>query len=208
MDYVDFYYSNVLGYTPDNPQQLRHTENAVAYFIDCGFSQGEIVDILLSCPKTEGLLPKDFPDKLWENSLTKKKQFYYHHTLQIASRPPHYDIKLKKEVIEPYFLEMKARYTMNDLIRYYYNKLDIDAELADERRDIGRMQALLKKYDRLSFVDALDFVLCLIDHASYTYQRVMGIFDIEKGESEVFDELKSKAAEASFKGKNLIVWRK
>jgi hypothetical protein len=38
--------------------------------------------------------------------------------------------------------------------------------------------------------------------------RVVSVFDVEKAEPEVFDELKRKTAEASFHGKNLIVWRK
>ena len=134
--------------------------------------------------------------------------FYYHHTLQIASKPPHYDAKLRREVIEPFFMEMRARYTMKDLIAYFYDKLCIDMELMDEKRDTARMQALLKKYERLSFISALDFVLSLIDYASYTHMRVVNVFDIEKAEPEVFDELKRKTAEASFHGKNLIVWRR
>jgi hypothetical protein len=105
-------------------------------------------------------------------------------------------------------MEMRARYTMKDLIAYFYDKLCIDMELMDEKRDAARMQALLKKYERLSFISALDFVLSLIDYASYTHMRVVNVFDIEKAEPEVFDELKRKTAEASFHGKNLIVWRR
>lgn len=70
-----------------------------------------------------------------------------------------------------------------------------------------RFASLLKKYERLSFVDSLDFVLSLIDFAKFAHQRIMSVFDIEKNEADVFEELKRKAAEASFHGKNRIVWR-
>lgn len=109
--------------------------------------------------------------------------------------------------MEPYFLEMKIRYTMQDLIAYFYSKLHIDLELKDDKRDAARLEALLKKYNRLSFIESLDFVLALIDYAAYAGTRIMNVFDIEKNESEVYELLKRKAAEASFQGKNRIIWR-
>lgn len=208
MDYLDFYYSNVLGYTPEDEGSQRKTRCTIAYLEDCGFTKGELIQILLDCKASEVLTVEHLPQSVWEGSLTKPNCFYYHHTLQIASKPPHYDAKLRREVIEPFFMEMRARYTMKDLIAYFYDKLCIDMELMDEKRDTARMQALLKKYERLSFISALDFVLSLIDYASYTHMRVVNVFDIEKAEPEVFDELKRKTAEASFHGKNLIVWRR
>ena len=208
MDYADFYYSNVLGYTPNNSEDIKRTELTAAFLVECGLEKHEIVQALLQSNAKERLTPDDLPDHLWEGSLTRRGQFYYHHTLQLTSRPPHFDIKSGREIIEPYYLEMKIRYSMKDLLRYYYSKLSIDEELMDERRDAARMEAILKKYERLSFVSALDFVLSLIDYTAYAHQRVLNVFDIEKNEAEVFDDLKRKAAEASFHGKNVIVWRK
>ena len=208
MDYSDFYYSNVLGYTPEEESSLNRTRATIEYLQDCGFSQNELTHILLECSAGEALTVEMLPGNIWEGSLTKPNRFYYHHTLQITSKPPHYDAKLRKEVIEPYFMEMRIRYTMKDLVDYFYRKLNIDTELMDEKRDSARMQALLKKYEKLSFISALDFVLSLIDYAGYTHMRVVSVFDVEKAEPEVFDELKRKTAEANFHGKNLIVWRK
>lgn len=208
MDYIDFYYSNVLGHTPDDAEALRATSNTIEYLLDCGYAKSEILHILLQCKATERLTAADLPDSLWDGSLIKRGVFYYHHTLQITSTPPHYDAKLSKEIMEPYFLEMRIRYSMDNLIQYFYEKLGIDMELMDKQRDAARFKALLKKYDRLSFVSALDFVLSLIDYSSYAKKKVLSVFDLEQNETEVFEELKRKAAEASFHGKNVVVWRK
>lgn len=207
MDYIDFYYTNVLGYTPENMDDIKATSATIAYLQDCGLTVNEVKAVILACDAVERLTPADLPDTLWSGSLTRRDRFYYHHALQITSKPPHYDAELGKEVIEPYFLEIKARYAMQDLIHYFYTKLNVDIELMNEKRDSARMASLLKKYEQLSFVSSLDFVLSLIDYAAYSHQRILSIFDIEKNETEVFEELKRKAAEASFHGKNVIVWR-
>lgn len=206
IDFVDFYYSNVCGYTPDEDEQCV-TANTITYLKDNGYADKEIARILLECGGAPALFPSGLPASLWEPYLTKPGQFYYHHTLQMTSKPPHYDVKLKKEIMEPYYMEMKIRFGMDDLIAYFYRELAIDLELMDKRRDSVRFASLLKKYERLSFVDSLDFVLSLIDFAKFAHQRVMSVFDIERNEADVFEELKRKAAEASFHGKNRIVWR-
>lgn len=207
MDYVDFYYANLLGRTPADIDDIRATECTIAYLEDNGLNEPEIARALLQSGKAERLTPLMLPDSLWKSSLVKRGCFYYHNTLQIASRPPHYDRALKREVMDPYFLEMKIQYTIKDLVAYFYSKLHIDLELLDEKRDAARLEALLKKYGRLSFVESLDFVLALIDYAAYDRTRVMSVFDIEKNESAVYEQLKGKTAEAGFHGKNVIVWR-
>lgn len=206
LDFTDFYYTEVYGSTPDEQHQTV-TRNTIQYLEECGYLNTEILHILQQCGRHIELRPTDLPASLWEPYLTKPNQFYYHHVLQLTSPPPYYDIHRKREVMESYYMEMKIRFGMNDLITYFYDTLSIDLELMDKKRDAGRFSTLLKKYDRLSFVDSLDFVLSLIDFAKFALQRVMSVFDIERNEADVFEELKRKAAEASFHGKNRIVWR-
>lgn len=207
MDYVNFYYTNSGGKTPDDESMIRITQNTIDYLIACNFSKQEIICALLKCNCVDALTIEDLPDYLWNESLIKRGCFYYHNTLQITSSPPQYNAVLKKEIVEPYFLEIKIRYTMEDLIHYFYTTLHVDRELIDYKRDAARFDALLNKYSRFGFIESLDFVLSLIDYAKHSHSKVFSIFDISANEAEVFDAAKRKTAEARFYGKNKIVCR-
>ena len=207
MNLTDFYYTEILGYSPEDDGSVRQTSNTIEHLKDNGFNEKEIIMILLRCPKSLALKPDDLPDELWEGSLMEQGRYYAHHILHITSRPPYYDSTLNDMVIEPLFIEMKIRFTLEDLVEYFYMKNRIDQELKEMKRDKPRMTTLLDKYRKLSFCTPLDFVLCLIDKSSISKKRCTGIFDIEQYEGEIIEPIKANNAEASFHGRNRIIWR-
>ena len=50
---------------------------------------------------------------------TTEESIYYHYNLQIHSKPNSVDPVTLAVIKQPYYLEMKQRYTMNDLLDYY-----------------------------------------------------------------------------------------
>ena len=127
--------------------------------------------------------------------------------MQITSKPPYYDFKSNKEIIDPFFLEIKIKFTLDDLVSYFY-KLNIDNDLRNDKRDTAAMKSLLLRYDNLSVVESLDFVLSLIDYCKYSNDKISNVFDITKNEASVLEDLKKKVAEAKFAGKDKIICRK
>lgn len=203
--YTDFYYTNMLGYVPSKEAELK-SDAIFKYLIDNDLSSQEIINIMLVIPQPAEIITPDLlPDYLWKDSLIKRNTFYYHHSLHITSKPPYFDIKKKCEIKEPYFLEMKIRYTESDLYKYYL--INTNAPQLNDKRDLAALSSLVKKYDSLSFIQGLDFVLSLIDSCRYCQTKVLNVFDISKNEADVYEELKKKTAEARLKGKDLIRWR-
>lgn len=98
------------------------------------------------------------------NNLLKAGEFYYHPALQVAPPPPvitqlddgsfvsSYDT-------EEFFLEIKEKFTVEDLAQYFYSVMGIDGEGFRER-DIGAFKHILRSYD-------LDTVLYTIDEARF-----------------------------------------
>lgn len=205
MDLVNDYYSKTLGHLPDE-SCIEQTRKTIQYLIDCGYTEEDISMIFYAMKNAkESLIPDDLPDSLWKDSLIERGRFYYHNTLRITSAPPYYDNKLKKEVVTPFFLEMRIRYTLDDLLKYY--AITINPVLINEKRDKGALNSIVNQYNDLGFISGLDFTLALIDTAKYKYTKIMSPFNITKNEAEVYERLHAMYEESKAEGNNVIVWR-
>lgn len=212
MDFVEFYYSDVVGSYPFETEDNRKRAQAVVdYLSDAGLTDEEILRFIESAPSDGVLDHSHLPDSLWENELTKKNTFYYHHTLHINSPAPTWNPRTGKESQAKFYLEMKIKYRMSDLIRYFYRTLGVPLDLIDERRDEAAFHHLLNRYKRFApRYEALDFVLSLIDYGKHMDEdeaSISGIFDIRRYESEVREMFEAKVAAAAHAGANVIVWR-
>ena len=85
----------------------------------------------------------------------------------------------------------------------------ISRDLIDYKRDEGAFNHLLNRYDKLQFVESIDFVLALIDQCKPTnyFSTVHNVFDIRQAEAETFEMFKRMTAEAEYAKANVIVWR-
>lgn len=200
------YYNLVIGLFPTT-NTLEQTIKTIGTLIDNKFSSSEIIKILISIGKVDKITPNDLPEYLWENSLTKKGVFYYHSELHITSNPPKWDPITMKEVTEPYFMEMKINYTINDLLNYYYKTLKIPIELRDEKKDIGGLTFLLDKYKKMK-VEPIDFVLTLIDTANTSStKQIINVLSISEFEVDVYNTFEVIVPTATIEKANMIVWR-
>lgn len=94
-------------------------------------------------------------------NLLEQGTFYYHSELRLTSAAPKreidYDSGEIKIINEPYFLEMKASYSVEDLIRYYAKQTRIKLLDHEISRFKGSFNWMIKTYsleDILFMIDA------------------------------------------------------
>jgi hypothetical protein len=88
--------------------------------------------------------------------------FYYHPELRILPPPAKRDFDYNTGIIskaeEEYFLEMRASYTLHELIQYFVTKFELNPSPEDMKRYIGGFKYLLKQHN-------IDTVLFMVDAA-------------------------------------------
>lgn len=208
MELTNYFYQNVAGHLPEDPDdpRIQITKGTLAYLQDCGYAEKEIRNLIDSISDVkDSLKPSDLPDSLWDGSLIKRDKFYIHRELQILPPPP----VRKKDgtmTVSPFYIEMKIQYTMNDLIRKFYQSCDIDAVLIDWKRDAGSFDYLLRKYERLAVCEPLDFVLELITLAKQE-KRISQIVNLGQYEKDALENICGWSNEAHLRGTDHIIWR-
>src|SRR5574344_1035322 len=199
-DFVYFFNNEILGHEPSE-QDNSITKATVEYLADCGLSKEEILNAILHSETAKEHLSKEsLPDELWNGSLISRGKFYYHHALQLI---PHFKVDpiTLKSVSTSFYLENKIRFTMKDLILYFYKTLGIDPKLMDERKDAGAFNSMLNECKRkFDFIEPLDFVLALIDLTKNENTKAYEPFDIKRDGSMIrlCDILQRKINEAKF----------
>ena len=97
-----------------------------------------------------------------KDNLLIPHKFYFHQHLQLSPPPPMV-VQLPDGSFEtsydsePFYLEIKPRFTIDDLLSYFYHRMGIN-ESHTTNRDKGALSHLLKSFD-------VDFILHLIDEA-------------------------------------------
>lgn len=205
MNLLEFYFYN-LGEEPSESEKII-TNNTLSYLRDNDFTENQIINMIKDFPPKMALEPKDLPDKLWNSSLVKRDVFYYHNELHITSPAPYWDFENDKIISSRFFLEMRIKYSVRDLISYYYKKIPMDSRLIDNKKDVGTMEYLLNKYKRVSFIEPVDFVLYLIDEAANSECEINEMIDLKRFESDTFKYLERKTINAAAEKMNLIIWR-
>lgn len=201
------FFEGTNGRRPESEQAVILTKGTIEYLMDCGFSDGEIFKVFQTYPAgSEYMDPEKLPESLWENSLTEKDTFYYHHLLRITGKPATVSIDGNRK-FDPHFLEMQIRFPMESLLSYYYSSCRIDEALRDEKRDAGSFRYLLQRYEKLGYISGLDFVLVLIDYAGKSEFPVSMVMKLSEYDAEANQMLKAMVAEARKDRANKIIWR-
>lgn len=182
------------------------TECTLKHLIDNGYSFKEIIEIMRNSNIEDCLRPESLPDSLWEDSLLKRDTYYYHNSLHMISKSPMWNPETLQVVNEPFFKEMKIRFTMKDLLNYYYTKCEIDISLRDEKRDAGAFEYMLSRY-HLCGIEGIDFLLMLIDEAETKKAKITNPLKLQDLEGELLDYLLEFLPEAEYNNVNKIVWR-
>jgi hypothetical protein len=131
-------------------------------------------------------------DLLFDDSIitTSDDTVYYHYELQIHSKPGGFDPETCTVIKQPYYLEMRYRYTMDALLEYYYNKLLVPIMFRDVKRDSGAFNHMICTY-KFETIKPVDFLLFLIDYAVSIKYKTSNPLDLKNLAQETYEYLES-----------------
>ena len=141
-------------------------------------------------------------ETLWHDTLLKPNTFYYHEQLTIMPGPSIWNPNMKEQS-HRFYLEMKIKYTIDDLLNYYYTELLIPVELRDRSKDKGAFEHMLKKYTKFK-CEPIDFILYLIDYSKQEEAFITNVFDLQKYERETYEKINHIVENNIYKN---IIWR-
>lgn len=142
-----------------------------------------------------------------EVNLLKQSTFYYHNALRVTSPPPKreidYDSGEIKTIDTQYFLEMRASYTVNELVDYYGRQLGTKLRSHEKSRYIGSFKWLLKTYDIEMILFMIDATvnMCIAEDMPMPYSPL----DIQKYYREAELAYNEKRTETIVSGGNKVV---
>lgn len=170
--------------------------------------QAEIEEFARQYPemvKRVYMLEEIFDNKKPPKNIMNPDIFYYHNRLREVPPPPRMrkvDGKYIQEV-EPFFLEMKKRFTMEELLDYWYEKMNIDSNPHMIKQDEGKFNYLLGVYD----LDEILFAIDVAKKARLTQSRSLlrNAFDIEKYMEEAREYILAKKNIHQLHGINRVI---
>ena len=113
---------------------------------------------------------------------------FRHHELQIHSKPGGFDPVTCTVIKRPYYLEMKVRDTMDNLLNYYYTKLIVPPLFRDEKRDIGAFNHLISSF-KSPVINSVDFILFVIDFAASNDYKTNNPLDLKNWFQSTYEYL-------------------
>ena len=127
---------------------------------------------------------------LYEDSIvtTSDDTIYFHNELQIHSKPGSYNPETGVVEKQPYYLEMRRRYTMDDLLNYYYNKLMVPVQFRNSKRDIGAFKHIINDY-RFNNINTVDFILFIIDYVVSKEIKISNPLDLKNWAQQTYEYL-------------------
>lgn len=220
---TSYFYHNIVGHCV-NLQQEKVTQATVQYLLDSNISEEEIKNIMLLVCQ-EVITPHNLPDILWivnpqkredkekgefyevQDNLIKRNEFYYHSALMLRSAMPR--IVKGIEIVEPYYCEPRCRFTVNDLIDYFCNKIQTHKMYMDTRYSVNSIFQNMRIYRNVSrTIDPLDIMLfsidCAADKGNYHFSTFM---QLQQYLEETVEDLKIRIANVRAYGYDKIVWR-
>jgi hypothetical protein len=106
-----------------------------------------------------------------EKNLISPDAFYYHNQLRITPGAPKRELDINtgeiKKVEEEYYLEMKASYTIDNLVDYYVTQLRLHIDAYERKKLVGAFKYLLKSHD----VESLLFMIDVASNTVYSEDR-------------------------------------
>jgi hypothetical protein len=143
------------------------------------------------------------------NNLLDPDVFYYHNALRVTSAPVTlvYDETTGqyKRIEQPFFLEMKTSFTMEDLLRYWYKSNGMSPTEHHMKQDRGRFEYLLGMYDIDEILFAIDIAQA---HRKDQQQKPLrNVFELERFIEEAKEAIQTKKSAHRLAGIDRIVRR-
>lgn len=202
-----FYYNDILGYRV-NERNADITTKTIEILQDNKFSDKEIIQILLQSNE-ESITPQIIFNRI-DSGLIEAGLFYFHKELQIVPSAPVVSVH-NKAIQQPtaFYHEVRLRYTIEDLLAYFYNKLSISIEMQDKDKHTVQMNYVLNFCKRFAPIQALDMILFSIDELAYNHIEAYEPFDIKQTSilSTIHNKLKAYYNEAKATNQLRYIWR-
>lgn len=182
--------------------------------LDKGWNAHEIIQTFRVYKRKNDELEFDISKMMRGKSATpnllNSRRFYYHNALRLTSAAPKREIDYDSGQIicvnEPYFLEMKASFNVDDLIDYYVRHLKPETKRDTVSRYKGTFGYLLRSYNVEEILFMTDV---LVNHVlSNDARKPSTPFDIEKFYNEAKEMRDKKKTEAVLSGGKKIVRKK
>lgn len=174
-------YELCYGIEPED-KELALLEIKHQRLLDNGYSNKEANKILIDTK----LNIENYEHK--DSILNEEDPIYRHHELQIHSKPGGFDPATCTVIKSPYYLEMKCRYTMDNLLDYYYTKLIVPPLFRDNKRDIGAMNHLLNSF-KSPIISSVDFLLFVIDYVSSNQYKLTNPLELKNWFQQTYEYL-------------------
>ena len=193
-----------LGQEPDDSSAWQASRNLLQYLTEAGVSQSEAFETIASSLRLPS--PDQLPKTLWKDSLLQPGKIYWHKRLRLQAMPE--TRKLDGTWDRPqWFLEMKIRFTLSDLLDYGYAAFGTPPVFRNEKRDLGIVRHLLERFSNWEFCEPVDAVLAVIDKAASNETHKPNLYSLQDFEEPAYLELQSKIAQAKLLGLGKIIWR-
>jgi hypothetical protein len=177
-------YELCYGIEPEE-KDLQLLEIKYQRLLDNGYSDKEATKILID---TKLNINEYKHEDSIIDSIDSIDPLYRHHELQIHSKPGGFDPATCTIIKRPYYLEMRQRYTMNDLLNYYYTKLIVPPLFRDEKRDIGAFNHLINSF-KSPVINSVDFILFVIDYAASNGYKTNNPLDLKNWFQSTYEYL-------------------
>jgi hypothetical protein len=210
-DYIDTFYPN----EKMNKEQKKTIHREVKKLLQNGWCSSELYMGFKDASKKKAK-PTLNATQLFRGKRRKKENliepgtFYYHNDLRLTSAPPKreidYDSGEIKVINEEYFLEMKASYTVDDLIKYYSRQTGVKLPAYEQKRYIGTFNWLVGVYgvEMVLFMIDITVNMYMADDQPMPYSPL----DIQKYKREAKQIRDQKITENVHSGGNKIVRKK
>ena len=211
MDLTEYFYSEVVGHAPETYEDEATTRHTLAYLEESGLFYHDIILMMENFADVGVIRQDSLPEQLWEGSLTKKDVYYYSHILWLQPPTSKLNLKTGKYTVYPFYKEMKARFTMTDLIDFFYKVTKADIRLRNDKRQGGAFRSMLTEYEGLreSGIEPLDLILSMITEAGFQRLPILDVFDLKNFSLPAIqvDKLWRLNNESCADKKNRIIWR-
>lgn len=178
MDIYNSYIELAYGYELTDEYEINRITRVIGYLQDNGFTNDEVMYHLIHYGPVI--------NEVLFNGLTQCIP-YINNELLIESKAPTWHPE-KGATVSDFYREPRCRYTMDDLLIFYYTVFKIPPELRDNKADAGAFRHMLDKYKFKDF-SSLDFVLAMIKAAANEDRKVTGPFDIQEYRDNAYNTL-------------------
>lgn len=204
----------VVGATAGIDMRIQRAKHSIHALIKDGWQlieiQHEVEEFARTYPdmvRRIYMLEEIFVNKQPPNNLMEPDVFYYHNSLREVP-PPVRITRVNDEFIREetkFYLEMKYRFTMNDLLEYWYTAMNIKPNPHMLKQDEGKYKYLLGIYN----LDEILFAIDVSKSKRLSAQRPLlrNAFDLEKYVDDAREYILSKKNVHQMQGINRVIKR-